>query len=454
MNAKELIHQYLLGNLDADDVKKLNEMLANDPELRQEFARVATLDAALREASIERSIDEVHGRTTPTINSRSSRDPSIWIISACAAVAASALIAVGIWTRQAETIATIASSEDAAWESTLPTSQGSDLTAGVLDLKAGIATIEFRSGAEMTIEAPAKLELLTKMRARLSSGAAVLNVPDSATGFVLETPEGYAVDFGTRFAVSIDGDRKTSDFELIEGEIEVHHAATGTSMRLNEVGAAASISIDSVRLIEDPLTNEPLYAHDDHEGKVIRVFTQGRCGVALHNEKRRKKAIRPGYLYASHTRNGQWDTRSFFEFDLTSVNLEELEAAKLRINQVESNRGSASLLPKVNRFALYGLTNSAKANWDLEPEWDESPNPDDGELVGTFELPRSRMRGTIEIDTPELLSFLKQHGASPVTLILTRETGRIDGSGPVMPHMFASDKHPEAVGPQLELTVK
>ena len=187
---------------------------------------------------------------------------------------------------------------------------------------------------------------------------------------------------------------------------------------------------------------------------MIRVFPQGRRGVALHNEKRRKKAIRPGYLYASHTRNGQWDTRSFFEFDLSSVDLEKLATAKLRINQVQSYRGSASLLPKVNRFALYGLTNSAKANWDLEPGWDESPNPGDGELVGTFELPRSRMRGTIEIESPKLLSFLRERGANPVTLILTRETGRIDGLGPAMPHMFASDKHPEAVGPQLELTVK
>ena len=107
--------------------------------------------------------------------------------------------------------------------------------------------------------------------------------------FVLETPDGYAVDFGTRFAVSINGNRKTSEFELIEGEIEVHHAASSKSMRLDKVGAAASVSVDSVHLIEDRMSNELSNATADHEGQVIRVSTQGRCGVALHNEKRQRQ---------------------------------------------------------------------------------------------------------------------------------------------------------------------
>ena len=64
------------------------------------------------------------------------------------------------------------------------------------------------------------------------------------------------------------------------------------------------------------------------------------------------------------------------------------------------------------------------------------------------------MRGTIEIETPEILSFVKAHGNSSVTFILVRKTGRIGGAGSAMPHTFASNTHPEAVGPTLELKLK
>jgi hypothetical protein len=450
VNGKDLIHQYLLGKLDEDSVQQLNDLLASDPDLRREFAHATNVDAALREVSIERLIDEVQGRAEPV--GRKANSKLSWLITAM--LTASALLAVGLWMQQPQPIATILSSEDAAWESTLPTSPGAELTAGVLDLKTGLATIQFRSGAELTVEAPAQLQLLTDMRARLNSGAAVMNVPESATGFVLETPDGYAIDYGTRFAVSIDALRSRSDFELIEGEIEVHQPATGKWLRLDEVGAVASIFAESIQILEVERIDEPSAAPDNASGQVLRISTRGRCGVALVNEQRRKKSIRPGYLYASHTNNGKWDHRSFFEFDVTSFVGEELTGVKLRLNQVQSHRGSASLLPKLNQFEIYGMTNSAKSNWTPDAMWDVAPAPEDGVLVGTFEIPRSKMRGTIEIETPEIFSFVKAHGNSSITFILVRKTGRIGGAGSAMPHTFASNTHPEAVGPTLELKLK
>ena len=32
----------------------------------------------------------------------------------------------------------------------------------------------------------------------------MVEVPERAIGFVLETPDGYAIDYGTRFAVAVD----------------------------------------------------------------------------------------------------------------------------------------------------------------------------------------------------------------------------------------------------------
>lgn len=456
MEPRELIHQYLLGSLGEEDVGHLDRMLAKDQQLRKEFLQITNIDAALRETAIEESFHESqqHGAADGNSIVLSQLGRGLSWFAACVGLAACTLIAVGIWMRQPATVATLTSSEQAAWVSALPTSLGSQLTRGTLDLKAGIATLRFHSGAEMTIEAPAKVELVSTMKAKLDKGAAVLNVPDSAKGFVLETPDGYAVDFGTQFAVTIDSALNKSDFELIEGEIEVHQPNTGKSLRLSTVGAAASVSTDSLELVEDPLSGQSTPVGDRPAEEVIRVSTEGRCLVALHNERRRDKAIKSGYLYASHTQNGKWDMRSYIGFDLADVKIEDVVSARLRLNQVESYRGSAALLPKVNRFALYGLTNSQALDWDAEPAWATAPTAEDGVFVGTFELPRSTMRGTIEIESNELLSFVREHGNELVTFVLVRESGRIEGTGPAMPHMFANDKHPEAVGPLLELRMK
>lgn len=451
MNSKELIHRYLLGNVSDEEMQQLDRLLATDSELRQEFLLAAGMDAGLREVAIERSLESenhVAGR-------RSSRhwwNTAGWsTIAVGLAVAATLLLAVGVWWRHSATVATLASSENAAWESALPTSPGAELMAGTLDLKAGVATIRFRSGAEVVLEAPAQLELMSAMRGKLHSGAAVVDVPESAVGFVLETPDAYAIDFGTRFAVRIDREKDQADFELIEGEIEVHHAQSGEFLRLNAVGETAAASSRSVQLV-DPLLDDDVEPEMDMS--VLRIGTQGRCATVMPRFHKRHKYIDPEVLSVKHTNSGRFEFRSFFSFDLTGVDLGRVRGTRLRLNLVPSRRGLASRLPKINRFGVYGLTNPDKANWKIESTWEEAPAPEDGVLLGTFEIPRSQRRGTFGIETDELLKFLQHPRGGPVTLILVRETTQVEGVGPGLTHMFASDEHPESVGPLLELSIQ
>ena len=83
-------------------------------------------------------------------------------------------------------------------------------------------------------------------------------------------------------------------------------------------------------------------------------------------------------------------------------------------------------------------------------KWGEAPTTDTATLVGQFEIPRSQERGSITIESNELLDFLKVNNAVEYTFILTRETTETRGSG--MVHAFASDSHPESSGPTLELS--
>lgn len=462
MEPNTLIQRYLLGIATEDEVRELEAALESSAELRREFVRASQMDVVGREVAIEQSIGVGEFRVLPAESSDETRRHSWrrfgrrygWLI---ATVAASFLLMLTFWPRSEPSIATIVSSENAAWESALSTRPGDQLTAGTLNLKAGVATIRFTKGAELLLEAPATLELISDMRCRLESGAGVVNVPDSAIGFVVETPGGYTEDFGTRFAIRVDEEEQQSDLQLIEGEIEVHHMRSGKSLRLRDVGAAVLVSEESIRLVQDSDGTDD--ENSSAKPEILVIGTNGRCGTAMPRFQKRSKYIDPAILSVKRSGSGKWDFRSFFSFDLSGVDVDRVSSVRLRLNLVPSKRGLVSRLPKVNRFGIYGLTNQAKTNWEIESSWEDAPGPEDGILLGTFDIERSQSRGVFGIEGDILLQFLKQQLDQPVTLILVRETTQIEGTardagGPGMTHMFASDSHPESVGPQLEFTVK
>src|SRR5262249_54662350 len=90
------------------------------------------------------------------------------------AVAAAILVAVGAWLAfrpSAPHIATLAESKACKWDGgSLPTEPGARLAAGRLRLAEGLARIVFDSGAEVQLEAPAELELVSAKRCVLHAG--------------------------------------------------------------------------------------------------------------------------------------------------------------------------------------------------------------------------------------------------------------------------------------------
>ncbi|HBE70461.1 MAG TPA: iron dicitrate transport regulator FecR [Planctomycetaceae bacterium] len=452
MDWNQKIQRYLLGEASEQETAELTHELEENADLRQTFIFASHVDAALRERSLQETLSEVARDDKRELPSQSAKRPSWFFISASAALAATVFVAIGIWINRPETIATIASSENAAWESALPTNVGAGLTAGQLELKRGMSTIKFRSGAEMLVEAPASLRLLSPMRVKLLSGTAVVNVPDSAKGFVLETPNGYAIDYGTRFSVEIDDRGDAADFALIEGKIEVHHAKSGESRMLADSGVSAVVSAKSITVetgdLEEQVKMFPLTLDDD----TFRISSNGRCRSVVKFEKFQDRKIFDDFLYVKSGNNPNWDYKSFFQFDVSEVDRDRLTDARLRLNLVPSPFGVASLLPRVNRFAVYGITDTDARQWRDGALWSDAPTPAEGVLLGQFEILRSQERGSFGISNKRLLSFIKEYGDAPVMLLVMRETGKTDGVGKVLVHAFASDTHPESVGPQLELS--
>jgi len=439
---EQLIQRYLIGEADAAEVARLDALLAGDAELRKRFVVEAGNDAGLREIALERmagggSSADADKVVTPLFGSMA------WVSAAAAVV----MLGLLIWTQASrpKVIASIASAENAAWESSLPTEPGSELTEGYLKLTSGIATIRFRSGAEITLEAPAKLVLETPMRSQLISGAAVVDVPESAIGFTLVTPDGYAVDYGTRFSVNVDDATRRSDFEVLSGEISVHHPGTDEEVYLTD-RQATSLTQGGLEKWDGMMPEEQL----ERVGARVRIGTGGRSTSIIRNDER-EEFLHEDFLMAKQSKDtAGHDRRALFAFDISEVDWRAVGAARVRLNLIPCGLGFRAHLPKVNCFAIYGIRGDEAKRWRIGSSWEAAPTPDDGVLLGRFEVPRSVMTGTFGIDSAELFDFLKTHDDDTVTLLLVRETTELEGRGLV--HAFASDTHPEASGPLLELS--
>ncbi|MEM6279191.1 MAG: FecR domain-containing protein [Verrucomicrobiota bacterium] len=445
-----LIAIYQTGQISDEELAELESLLRESSEPRELFRRSCRIDSQLqRETESLTSTGEEVSDSPLAFSVPARRRFSLLDASLSAAVVALLAVMATFWLTKPRIVATIVATENASWESTLPTAPGSDLVPGDMKLTSGLAKIEFRSGAEMTLEAPAEISLETAMRARLSAGAAVMEVPESAIGFVLETPDGKVIDHGTSFAVNVNEGNQRSTFEVIEGEISIQPESGGEEMWLVE-NEGAMIDQGVLSAFDGAIPEE----FRGGEERVLRIGTGGRSYSVIRAN--RLKWLHPDKLTVKRkTEPSNHERRSFLSFDLAGVDLDSVASARIRLNQVPSGIGFASRLPKISDIAVYGLTNQEKSDWVMGTTWEEGPSAADGVLLGHIEIPRSLQRGSRFFEGEELFRFLKQNRDGEVTFILDGEVDPVTGARvPSLVLAFASDTHPEAAGPILELFLK
>lgn len=430
----ELIEKRLDESITETEAGELETTLKASKEARRLFLELTAQHANLRMLGDSLTVEELH-------SSQTSRPYSIRALAAAAAI----VFGCFLWLKnsQPETVATLVSNEDAAWESTLPTTPGSRLTAGLLELKRGVATLRFHSGVEVILEAPAKLELQTPMRSKLYFGAAVIDVPEPAIGFIMDTPGGYVVDHGTQFAVKVRPDNADAAFTVISGEISVHHADTGKELRMQE-DQVSTITADGLQLKTDTRpTQKPRKKRN-----FKRLRTAGRATSVIRNDD--PEHLHPDMLLAKTVgEEYPYDRRALMSFTVDREDLQKATYARLRMYTVPSGFGYAAYLPQINRFAVYGVTNEVAEEFPLDCQWAEAPPLEDAEKLGTFEIPRSKQDGFVWFRSDPLLEFLKADTSGTVTLILVRETRETHYRG--LAHAFANDTHPDHSGPVLDI---
>ncbi len=447
----ERIERALDGLLSPTELAVFQADVVRDPALRASYVKRAWLHGALY-ADQDRLPELLKAEA---VASRQLRWPKF----AGFGLAAAAVVAVA-WVElrrvvPPEPVAVLVQAENTKWAgSTLPTLPQSRLGPGLLSLAEGIATVRFQSGAEVTLEAPTKLEILGAMSCRLLEGSITAEVPPSAHGFSVEAPDLKVVDLGTRFGVTASSTGNSHVFVFM-GEVELYDHSRSVVRRLKEGKAYLSGSGPTAASAE-PNRTEPVQFIDGWTS-IPTSFGRGadsyvRRGTVEPAGKQPLLLVKHTDLESSRTN----ERRAIVSFDLEDLATAEIAEAELVLDPEPSGLGFSVMVLEA-RFAVYGVTSNATDTWNENKlNWTNLPGCNDAGVVSgqavklaEFSLARGGSGAPLTIRGEALAPFVRANRGRLATFLIVRETGETDPTGLV--HAFASKEHPTARPPTLRV---
>lgn len=241
------IQEYRDGIASAETTANLERALQEDPEFRLRFLEYLNVDAAVAaQAAFEGESES--GPVVSFTPERRRLGQLPWLAMA----ASMALMGLAGWAVQAIRVpyATVTSSVGASFF------QGSTVHGGNLRLDIGAVEFLTPKGARVVVEAPAEVRFESSESLRVMRGKVAADVPPKAKGFTVVTPDGTAVDLGTRFGVDVpaSGD---SEIHVFQGEVIAQAKGdplkqslrTGEAFKMNN-GKGASRELRSAAFIQ------------------------------------------------------------------------------------------------------------------------------------------------------------------------------------------------------------
>jgi hypothetical protein len=463
---RELCDRLLDGDFSPEDRAHLEALVLGDSALRSLYVELMHQHAALRQSASrlgDLPLSEVLKALPDEPVAKVIHFPR-WPLQIAAALALGFAIWWFVPHRTEKPLATLVETNGARWDnSSLPTVPGSPLKAGRLRLESGVARLVFRSGAEVSLEGPAELELQGPNACFLHTGALTAHVPVQAHGFTVATAQAQLIDHGTDFGISADA-AGSGQVQVLKGEVELRHERSGETRRL---ATHESAVITPEHLTQVPAAEgEPdryAFLRPDSAPRptTLTLTTAGGAGDAAY-------VVSPGSrIHTSDTllllKNGPtaaYRRKAYLRFDLAPLRDRRVAEASLTLNFEATGFGYASLTDECT-FAVYGLTDDAQDNWSAETlTWENAPafSPDAGTVdttraikLGTFTTPRGVVSGTFTIEGQALADFLNTDANRRATLIVIRETSEAGNNSAV--HGFAGNHHPTLAPPTLKLTL-
>lgn len=223
------IQEYRDGVANAQTTAKLERALQEDPEFRMFFLDYLNLDSAL---SAHCAFDPKHN--SASVVSFLPRTPRMRRTSWLAMAAGMTLAALAAWglANARAPFATVTSSAGAGL------SQGAALRGGALRFDVGAVEFLTAKGARVVVEAPAEVRFESAQRLRVFRGKVAADVPPEARGFTVLTPNGSAVDLGTRFGVDVP-ENGAAEVHVFQGEVIAQAKGTQAKQSLHTGDALA-----------------------------------------------------------------------------------------------------------------------------------------------------------------------------------------------------------------------
>jgi hypothetical protein len=451
-----LAEQAVEGRLAEGERDELERIVLSDAAARREYANYLAMHSALRWPMMPA------GEVSPAAR-RSSRSRWVYLV---AGLAAAILLALFFVPRSPQAVATLTDTKACLWDSgTLPTVPGSQLPPGRLRLASGLAQLTFASGAELTLEGPIDLEIVSPMKCIVHSGQLSAKVPPTAQGFIVETPSSVLTDLGTEFGVKVHGGA-TADVQVFSGRVDVLHRQSGQTAAML-TGAGMRFSPESVKPFNpntDSTTEVPPVNRPPAGTETLQLTTalgKGRDAFVMDMDSIPADRQSDTLLLVklNGPKQSQWDRKGYLGIDLTPVRSKHILEAELSLTFAPTGMGFASLCPDAT-FAVYGLTDDAQDGWDERSiKWKSAPanrpgsglDPASIVKLGTFVMPQGQQTGSMSIGGAVLADFLNRDANRFATFIIVRVT--IGKGGMDLVHGIASRRHPNLPPPTLRLTL-
>jgi ferric-dicitrate binding protein FerR (iron transport regulator) len=455
--ADDRIQRALDGLLPPEELAAFKADVVRDAELRAAYVDQAWLHASLR--AQRDTLVELLEEASPVEEKIVRRWPvAVWAAALAACVTLLASVALfGKGTFFHRTVATLIQAENCKWSgSDLPTAVNSKLGLGKLALVEGIATLKFKSGATVTMEAPTTLEILTTMHCRLIEGTVTAEVPEPAHGFTIDTPDIKVVDLGTKFGVTTAA-TGNSQVRVFQGEVEIGGLKDGKMKRLTE-GKGMHVGSGATALGQEPTRGQQVQEAGGWTA-IPTSFGRGKDGYARRGDNGAPFGTHP-LIIVKHSdieAGRKNERRAVITFDVSQVVPANVKEAQIVLDPEPSGFGFSALVPDESRFAVYGLTDESLDTWDeKEMRWaslpgctDDGPNLNQARRLAEFWIPRGGSGSPLTVRSDALADFIHQDTDGLVSFLIVRETGETDPNG--LAHGFASKEHPTARPPTLRL---
>ncbi|RCS49458.1 iron dicitrate transport regulator FecR [Bremerella cremea] len=237
----DLIERWLEGSLNAEQEKELQNWLQSDPQNMQSFTEANIRHQILQDAiRSELVTNEIKG----TSSASAKRSTFAWKQSLAIATGIAACLLIVLFVlrpnkngnSERTPFVTVAMVEDPGSDLTV----GDRISAQAIIIQTGLVRLQFDDGVEVTLQGPARYELISPGRTRLDRGLLTATVPPGAEGFKVDTPMAEVIDLGTAFGIQLDDDGRAL-ISVFDGEVEVH-SGDDSETRLVREGEAVEVA--------------------------------------------------------------------------------------------------------------------------------------------------------------------------------------------------------------------